>query len=446
MKVTYLKIKNIGLIADETIQFNKPLILLYGEIRQGKSTFLNCVRWVCGGAFPADIIRHGQDEAEIELGVEGGLVSRQFYRSKKTKEVVAREVTFIRDGRPVGRPVSELKRFLNPFLLDQNHLAKMGETERKAFFVELFGVDTKELDLEAFNNDKEASRLRAKLTGYGTINLTPVERVDVDALKAKLQGIRDDHKKACDAARKEHDKQRQEIDARNDVAKGRANNIARCNQKKTDLESKIRDLRALLLEAETELQNVDAWLAANPSIPLEVYPNFGFPADPDVSELEKQIQDGAAQNVRADQYEANKRRDDERQKDQSTLTGLENRAREIKAEKTKKLAKISDEAGIPGLKFEEDGSFSYQDTTAGMLSTAQLMRLSSELSKLYPEGFGLELIDRGESLGKSIFDFVDRAKSEDLTILATIVGEAPAKVPAEIGVFVVESGAAKPKA
>ena len=45
MKPTKLVIKNIGKIADETIAIDKPLILFYGEIKQGKTTILNCVRW-----------------------------------------------------------------------------------------------------------------------------------------------------------------------------------------------------------------------------------------------------------------------------------------------------------------------------------------------------------------------------------------------------------------
>lgn len=75
-----------------------------------------------------------------------------------------------------------------------------------------------------------------------------------------------------------------------------------------------------------------------------------------------------------------------------------------------------------------------------MLSTSQLMRLSSILSGHYPDGFGLDLIDRGESLGKSIFSFIERAKAEEKTILATVVGEKPAAIPEHVGVFVVEQG------
>ncbi len=63
------------------------------------------------------------------------------------------------------------------------------------------------------------------------------------------------------------------------------------------------------------------------------------------------------------------------------------------------------------------------------------MRLSSDLSSMYPSDFGISLIDRGESLGKSIYGFIERAKLEQTTILATIVGEKPADVPEEIGVY-----------
>ena len=116
---------------------------------------------------------------------------------------------------------------------------------------------------------------------------------------------------------------------------------------------------------------------------------------------------------------------------------------DLKTEKAAKLAELAASSKIEGLGFDELGNFTYEGTQAGMLSTSQVMRLSSALSALYPPGFGLDLIDRGESLGKSIFDFVDKAKREDKTILATIVGERPAKVPENIGVFVVENGVVK---
>jgi hypothetical protein len=78
-----------------------------------------------------------------------------------------------------------------------------------------------------------------------------------------------------------------------------------------------------------------------------------------------------------------------------------------------------------------------------MLSGSQIMRLSEELSNLYPKDLGIGLIDRAESLGKSVFLLIDRAKEEDKTILATVVGERPAEVPEEVGVWIVEKGEVK---
>ena len=101
---------------------------------------------------------------------------------------------------------------------------------------------------------------------------------------------------------------------------------------------------------------------------------------------------------------------------------------------------MTDESGIKGLKFDEDGNFTYNGTTASMLSTSEIMQLSSELSAMFPSGFDLSLIDRAESLGESIFDYVDKAKAESKVILATIVGEKPAKVPSDVGGWVVKNG------
>ena len=175
MKVTKLTIKNLGIIEDATIPIDKPLGIFYGDIRQGKSTILNSVRWVFGGAFPADIIRHGCDEAAVTLEfIEDsgpGSVARSWYRAKdgSTK---ARDVSFIRNGKPVARPVEALKAMLNPFLLDQNHLRNMGETARRQYLAELFGASTPELDREYAAAEQQAKTLRIQIKAVGRKNVS----------------------------------------------------------------------------------------------------------------------------------------------------------------------------------------------------------------------------------------------------------------------------------
>ena len=428
IKPTQLVIKNIGkLEGEQTIEINKPLILFYGEIRQGKSTILNCVRWVCGGEFPDDIITHGAKEGSIELRFDGGMIGRSFYKSKEgaTK---ARPVVFVRNGKPVPSPVTEIKRFLNPFLLDQDFLRNKTELERKQYFTELFAVDTTELDTELFNSQREAQQLRAKIGGYGEIDLTPVEAVDVGAVKAELQKIKTTHNQACvDAS------------ARNRQVGEYNLGVARKQEDARRSRKTIEELERGLANARVELAATEEWLKSNAEKSEEPLPNH-----PDTAALETKIQDGGAQNVRAENYKAAKKRSEEKAEDAVNLSLMEKRQRDIKAEKQGKLKTISDSCGIAGLSFDDSGNFVYQDTTAGMISDSQIMRLSSELSALYPDGFGIELLDRGESLGRSIFEYTALAEKNKTSILATIVGEKPSKVPDGIGVFVIKDGVVIP--
>jgi DNA repair ATPase RecN len=424
MKVTKLIIKNIGMISSEVIQLNKPLILFYGEIRQGKSTILNAVRWVCGAKWPSDIIKHGEKEGSIQLEFAGGCVSRSWYRSARSKETIAREISFVKDGKPVTRPAQAIQSLLNPFLINQNYLTEMGEADRKKFFTELFAVDTTALDTEMAAANKKASELRAALTAYGDIDLTVYEAVDTSALKSQLNAIRADYDQAVESINAENAKI---TDANATVARG----VAALQQAK----NAILELEQKLADAKANAEKVAAWLSSHTKCEL-----LPMPSRLDTSALEAQIENSTAQNVRAEQYVKNKVTASKRDQQQAELKALEDRQRAIKAEKTAKLTAITDESGVKGLKFTDDGDFTYGGTTASMLSTSEIMRLSSDLSSLYPDGFGLDLIDRGESLGASIFELVDRAKSDDLTILATVVGERPAKTPPEIGVFVVKNG------
>ena len=428
MKITSLKIRNIGIITDTTLNFDKPLLLFYGEIRQGKTTILNAVRWVCGGAFPSDIIQHGAKEASIELGFDGGCIRREWYVAKD-KSTKAREVQFIRAGKPVANPVYELKRMMNPFMLNQDFLRNMSELERKKYFTEQFAVDTTALDTELFNSERKASDLRSEIKGYGEIDVTKVEKVDVTALQATLKETRDAHAKAVESCTVATDGVRSHNDT-----------VRRAVEKAQSFLTEITDLKLKLKTAESALKATTKWIEEHPLQPAPDQPKA-----PDTSGLETKIQNAAAQNVRAEQYQKNVARAKEKEGKEKELKECETRQREIRAEKIKKLKGVSETCGIKDLAFDEDGNFTYQGTTAGMLSTSQIMKLSTELSAMYPPGFSIELIDRGESLGRSIFDYVEHAQKHELTVLAAIVGQAPAQAPEKIGVYVVEDGTVLPQ-
>ena len=453
MKINRLKIKNVGIVKDSDIPINQPLLVFYGECKSGKSTHLNAIKWCLGGAFPLDIIRHGEKEASVEMEFDGGTISRSWYRSKDG-ETKARAVQFIRNGRPVQNPVSELKRIANPFLLDQDHFRNMSELERKRFLTEQLGVDTSALDKDLIDTERQATTLRAKVAGYGEIDLTEVKMVDVSALQSRLAEIRANHKGALDAW-EEH---RAKLVGKHTVACAEvstANHAAQAHNAKVDRTVvSIDQMRLAIAQLEKQLQDAKAtldlellWLADNPVRPIMAFPNPpeepARPEPPDTSEIEAQIAAAAAQNVKAEQYQANLAKDKQRQADAAALKALEDKIRKTRADKIALLSKISADSKIPGLTFEEDGTFVFEGTQAGMLSTSQIMRLSSLLSSLYlseGDSFGIELLDRGESLGRSIFDYVEHAKKTNVSVLATVVGEKPARVPENVGVFCVKDG------
>jgi len=423
MKPTKLIIKNIGKIADTTIDINKPLILFYGEIKQGKTTILNCVRWVCGGEFPDDIISHGASEGSIELQFEAGMIQRSFYRAK-TGETKARAVVFVKNGKPVNSPVAEIKRLLNPFLLDQDFLRNKTELERKQYFTELFAVDTTALDSELFSSQRDAQAIRAKIAGYGEIDLTEVKPVDITKIQQELVAIR---KTSSDA----------QFNWERDNEKIKTGNVAwdKYREYVKENDAEILSLKEKIAALEKENDGYQKYLAENPK-----HEELPRPPIVDTVELEKKIQEAGATNVRAELYKANLVRHAAKVADGITLSEMEKRQREIKQEKQAKLKSISETSGIKGLSFDDSGNFIYDGTTAGMISDSQIMRLSSELSALYPDGFGLQLLDRGESLGKSIFSYKELAESRKTSILCSIVGEKPASVPENIGVWVVKDG------
>ena len=424
--VKALKIQNIGIIEDAEIQFDKPLLVFYGEIGAGKSTIIKAIGWLFGGAFPSDIIRHGQKEAVIEMTLADGLIRREFYRGKSGEQEVtkAREVLFVRNGRPVQRPVSEIKRLVNPFLGDQDYLVRMGEADRNAYFAQMFAVDTKALDTEFFNLDQEAKKLRARIAGYGEIDLTPVPASNAAELRAKISEARKDYNTAVS----QHGQK--QVDAN-----GRAADRKRWTDELGDLNREMEELNRSLENKRKRFSQVEKFLLDFPPIDAGA-----TPVEPDTSVLDEQLAEAVRNEERAKTLEANKERAAKKTADEKGLKAIEERLRAIKGERKSKLNEVTDKCGVPGLAFDEQGVLFYEGTQAGMLSTSQLMRLSSQLSALYPKGISLELIDRAESLGKSIFNFVEKAKREEKTILATIVGEAPATAPDEVGVFVVEKG------
>lgn len=459
MKVKQLVIKNIGVIEDMAIPLNQELTVFYGDIKQGKTTILNSVRWVLGDSFPDDIIRHGQQEAHIQLdalndALQTVVVRREWYVGKDgtTK---ARQIQYTINGVLQAKPAEKLAEFLNPFMLNQDFFNSMSETDKSRYLVKLFAVDTSAEDLAIAAASSKAQQLRATVKGYGAIDLTPVGPVDVAGLRQQLQDRRLAREAALTQARQGKEAAVKAHSEANTEYLRVLSDVRAHNERVSTSEKFQRGDAKQVLELEATLKTLrdamavrNTWLADNPmqKEPSEpAHPDTSaFDAilapvrDPDTEALELSIQKAAADEVRREQYLKNVERAKLRDADNLEILRLEQEQRDLKEAKVAKLKDI--QTGIPELVFLEDGTFTFEGSTPGMLSTSQSMKLSGLLSDRYPDGLGMALLDKGESLGKSLFTLVDRAKTEDKAILVTVVGEKPARIPEDVGVFVVENG------
>ncbi|MBQ8955984.1 MAG: AAA family ATPase, partial [Lachnospiraceae bacterium] len=64
------KVKNLALIREAETEFGAGLNIITGETGAGKSLVIGSVELALGGKAKSDIVRHGEDEASVELVFE----------------------------------------------------------------------------------------------------------------------------------------------------------------------------------------------------------------------------------------------------------------------------------------------------------------------------------------------------------------------------------------
>ena len=114
--ITTLHIKNIGIIEDLSIDFNRGLNVLTGETGAGKTLIIDSLQIISGGRFSKEMIRKGESNSFVELcmyeptnenAVDGNIiVSREInLNGKNMCKINGRMVT-----------VTELKEFMSKFI------------------------------------------------------------------------------------------------------------------------------------------------------------------------------------------------------------------------------------------------------------------------------------------------------------------------------------------
>ena len=454
MKVKQLTVVNIGIIEKETIVFEKPLNLFFGEIRSGKTTLaINSIKLLFGGSFSNDLLRHGTDAGYVELLFEDAAMSRKFYRSKGEGTVKAYQIEFYRDNRKVPKPVDAIRELINPFLLDQEFLTKKSAIEKERYFIELFDIDTTEIDAlikEKFDDSKE---LRSTIKLYGEIEVTPVEKPDTKTLINQRNVIADKNKKTnkeygeqCTKEDRRVLKYNSDADKHNQIIDVKKETVKGSFVKQQKIAAQIYELTQEGKLLCNQIDEDQMWLDDPKNAkkePMEPE-KIEEPEFESTEEIDEKISNAKVDELKYTQYQQALTKSEEKEYHTKLLAENERSLIALKIQKRQQLSEIASNGGIKSISFNADGGIMYQHTAMDMLSTSQMMKLTSECAGLYPSEIGIELVDKGESLGTSIYEYLGKAKENNSTILATIVSEGPAKnIPEDVGVFVVSDGKVK---
>jgi len=413
MQMKRLILKNIGPISEVELALDKKLIILKGDVQQGKTTILKSIGWLLGSKYPSDLLKTGEKTGFIQLEYDDVIVRKDFYRKDG---VTKNKKVYFKNGwdDAVAKPSEELKKILSPFTTDQDYFINMNEPEKRRFLLELFNVDTKEIDAK-IKEVTESMTVNKKVLSALPVVEASGETLDIKVLEKQRDALCDANTKIMEQHYTEKAKrQRDALDSSTAL---------------TAAEDRIAEVK---LQRE-RLAAEEAALAETIDKGLTVYEEMPEPVTASTEELTNLIIEASKQSDNAAAIAKRAGIEEEIRQLAETKRGL------VK-EKTTSLSGVNDTHGVEGLVFNEDGTISYEGTDSGYLSTSQVMRLSSALSAKFPEAIAIETVDRAESLGDSILTLVTKATLENRTYLASIVGESIAKNSDEVGVFLVKGG------
>jgi DNA repair protein RecN (Recombination protein N) len=220
--LNYLRIKNIALIDELSIEFGEGLNLLTGETGSGKSIIVDSLGALTGDRVSSDLIREGTTsaviegtfrfdtdqitraiaaQAGIEISEEEVLVRRELFASGKNRVFINDQLVTQAVLRRIGGYLADIHGQGEQAILFDNsyHLAMLDDfagVDRQAEVVRTAfdKLRSAKLDLAALKRD-EAEKLqlldvlRFQVNEIGAANLTADEDADLEIEKQRLNNV-----------------------------------------------------------------------------------------------------------------------------------------------------------------------------------------------------------------------------------------------------------------
>ena len=354
MQILNIKAKNFKGIKLVEIEPEKTTTVVGGKNRAGKSSLLDAIGAVLGGAklCPKQPIRDGQDSAKCEIKLEGDAsrllpsctVVRTWERKASGRIVSALEIT-TEDGYRAPTPQTILDDVVGPLGFDPERFLRMTPKEQAELLRELVGLDFTDLDTkrqqtydERTTVNRNGKTLKARFDAMSHHEDAPGEEVSVSALMTELQ-------------------RRQAVNQRNEEVRREFGHlqvrIDECTQQIVSAELDVEEFEKRLQQAKVRVDEVRKKKATATGDRNVKAAEVNDLRDADDAEIQEQIADSETVNrkVRENAERVKLESDVEAERKQSTA--LSDQIKDIDAKKQK----MREEAKWPveGLGYDEDG-------------------------------------------------------------------------------------------
>lgn len=407
MNLISLKARNFLRLEAAEISPDGAVVEITGANGSGKSSLLTALVCALAGkdAVPADPVRHGADEATIEVDLDELRIRLVIYPNRDTKLVVTNA-----EGFKATSP-QKLLDGLYSKLIDPVEFSRMKAKDQRALVAELAGLSAMLDELARADDADRAARRdvnrdlkQAEARLAAAPEVAAVEPVDVSATLAEIRAAREHNA----AVVREHQRRDGELQA----AAGYRAKAQTCR----DEAQRLLDQAAKLDATATEMEEVIAGMANGP--------------DPiDLDELEARLEDAEAINAQHRQYL-------DRQQLAEEVAGLTYQSNAYTHALTAREAErraVIEAADLPiaGLGFGDD-CLTYDGVRLDQASTAESIRVCTAIAMAMSPKIRVLLVRDWSLLdSKTRTLMVEMAEARGYLILAELVDES-----GEVGVYI----------
>ncbi|WP_291163397.1 AAA family ATPase [Gemmatimonas sp. UBA7669] len=398
MKLVRLTAENFLRLQAVEIKPDGALVQISGRNGAGKSSVLRALEAALAGkeALPADPVRHGADEAVIEVDLGDFLVKRTVKADGRTTLTVSTP-----EGAKFSSPQKMLDGLLSSLAFDPLAFSRMKPREQRDTLANLVGLSKQLAELDAvqktdFDERTMVNRdLRtAKARFEAMERVEPVEPVNPSTALAELRAARE-HNARVEAEMRRRERERERAGGLWDQARAKRQEAARLldEAKALDVEADAIG-KALLALAEPEALR-------------------------DVAAIEQRLEQAGAVNAQHHAYE-------QYQAEAAAVAQLEAASQAISdrmtAREAERAAMIQSVAfPLPGIGLTEDG-VTLHGVPLDQASTAEQLRLSAAIGMALNPKLRLMVIRDGSLLDEDSLQLLtEAAAAEDFVLLVETV-------------------------